>query len=308
MTAPQTNITNKNIPLHPVWKDEIARFPLVRDDVQMQIKKSPGVIVLYDPYDNIDRQHYSHISGAPNIKRLIMPFATHNIPKCMLEMGIFSDVISSLLKHDVSYINQARRKIRSKRLLSPTYVLRASIFILKRNSKFLKQRFSNALIGALSNPELKGSDLSHVFAVLTSDNFKNFWVKNSINIDGFNIETNNHVEIIEARFALFKSTGNDPQLIISTPSREHISTLTIAIYSSVKSQAVIYYSIKDGVRQFNSKQVIVRPVDTGYNKLIFILPENCGYPDIRFDPLSHEGLFSIASISVEYLNNPDVVD
>jgi len=298
VTAPQTNITN--IPLHPVWKEHISKHPLVRDDVYVQIKKSPGVIVLYDPSCDLDHQHYSYISELPNVNRLIMPFATHNVPQCMLEMGILSDVIVSLLKHDLVSINQARRKIRSKRMCSPTYVLHASRFVLKRKGRFLKKRFFNALISSLSNQELKGSDLSHVRATLTSDDFKNYWVRSSINIDGFNIESANHVEIIEARFALFKSTGNDPQLIISNPIIGHITTLTIFINSSVKSTAVIYYSIKEGARHFNAKQALVQPVNIGCNKLIFILPDDCCSPDIRFDPLNHEGLFSITSISAGF--------
>ncbi|QIM43337.1 hypothetical protein [Leclercia adecarboxylata] len=298
VTSPQTNITNKNIPLHPAWKEHISNHPLIRDDVEMQIKKSASVIVVYDPANSIDHKHYSYIATQPNVHRLIIPFSTHNVPQCMLEMGILSEVMVSLLKNDLAAINESRRKIRTKRLLSPTYVTRASRYVLSRKSQLIKKLFFNALIRSLSNPDFLGCDLSHIREILSSDNYKNNWIKTSLNIDGFSIEGINHIDIVDPRFALFKSTGNDPQLIVKSQSGALLKTIAIHINSSVKSTAAIYYSLKEGARQYNSNQVLVQPVSSGYNKLTFTIPDECNNPEVRFDPLTHEGLFSITSISL----------
>lgn len=299
VTSPQTTITAKNIPLHPVWIEHISKFPTVRDDVCTQIKSSLNVVVVYDPANTIDHQHFTYISDHPNVSRMIIPFSTHNVPQAMLEMGVLSEVIVSLLKFDIQSINEARKKIRSNRLLSPTYVSRASLYVSRRKGDYIKKRFFNALISSLSNPKFNGSDLSHIRKTLTSDAYKNYWVKSSLNIDGFSIEGINHIEIVEPRFALIKSTGNDPQLILRSQSSSRVKRLSIHINSSVRSTAAIYYSTKKNARQYNSNQVLVNPVMIGHNKLDFIIPDECCSSDIRFDPLTHEGVFSITSITSE---------
>jgi len=297
VTSPQTTIATKSIPLHPVWEGHISKFPTVRDDVYAQMKSSLNVVVVYDPANSIDHKHFTHISDHPNVTRMIMPFSTHNVPQTMLEMGALSEVMVSLLKYDIQSINDARKKIRSKRLLSPTYISKASVYVSRKKGQYIKKRFFNAMISALSNPEFDACDLSHIRKTIESDAYRHFWAKSCLDIDGFDVVSINDVDILEPRFALFKSTGNDPQLILNSKRVSRVKHLCIHINSSVKSTAGIYYSTKKDARQYNSRQVLAHPVKIGHNKLNFTIPDECCNSDIRFDPLTCEGLFSILSIT-----------
>lgn len=122
VTAPQTCISDKSLPLHPVWRENIERFHLVRDDVADLIQYNLGTIIIYDNLCDIDRRHFAHISKKKGVLGIRVSFGTHYIPKALVEMGLFSKIITNLMLNDNFSVQHIRREIRENRLLSKTYV------------------------------------------------------------------------------------------------------------------------------------------------------------------------------------------
>lgn len=304
VTAPQTTITTHDVPLHPVWKDHIQKFPLIRDNILDELENSLGCLVIYDPLCDLDKKHFNYISNQSNISSIIVPFGSHYIPKCLTEMGIFSEIIKELMWNKDASVQEIRKKIRSKRILSPTYVNEITRAVVKRNSKHLKKIVYEYFIKCLSNEDYTNFNLNHVFTVIASEvltsDVGNFYFK----LGSYILNSpNHHTRFIEDSTNIFKAVGNDPQFIFKLLSESLVSSIDIEMYSSVECEAMIYYTCADSPEAFNQTNVLRHPVKQGLNKLRFKLNGIKINPTLRFDPLKQEGgVFQIKSISTSLYN------
>lgn len=94
--APQTVISDPDVPLSARWRELIARRPIVRDDVVADL----GGIVpefLYDPYQPNDSAHVGHIASRAPVRELHFPFAGHKLLKTLQQCGILSATMTAVL-------------------------------------------------------------------------------------------------------------------------------------------------------------------------------------------------------------------
>ncbi|MBN8292442.1 hypothetical protein JI664_10735 [Rhodobacter sp. NTK016B] len=98
--APQTTISDPAIPLRSVWKEEIAKRPILRDNVADSLKILPEV--LYDPYKETDLPHVNHLKARAEIEELRFPHGGHKLLKTFKECGILGDVMGRLFREKTS--------------------------------------------------------------------------------------------------------------------------------------------------------------------------------------------------------------
>lgn len=149
VTAPQTTISTPNVSMVPAWIDALKPYGVIKDDIPEQITISKGIDIIYDPRSRIDRQHYRHISKSKLVQAYILPFGTHYIPQCLSEMRLMSEAILGIFNKSLSP-NEFRKKTRSNRLSSQTYISAIIYAAIKRKSKWI----ANLLLKIITQAQL----------------------------------------------------------------------------------------------------------------------------------------------------------
>lgn len=299
VTAPQTCISNPLIPLHPVWKENISRFPLIRDDIAECVEQNLGTIVLYDNLCNLDKKHFDYIANKKGVIGIRVSFGTHYIPKVLSEMRIFSQIISILMLDNGHSPQQIRCSIRRSRILSKTYIDSMSMALKRRNHPKLQSVLVRKCQQALLNGNEK-QNLSHIFEYIIDDVNKNkvcykFYCSNILMQS-----TNNQTLYFDERSGILESIGNDPGFYFSLyheDDREGFKEVSISLYCSVDCYAILYFTERATNRTFSEAYSLRKEVKKGYNYLIFDVSKYDIEPKLRFDPIRQPGLFQIQNIN-----------
>ncbi len=98
--APQTTISRADVPLRPKWVEEIAKRPIVRDDVPADLG---GIVpeVILDPFYDEDRAHVDYLARRVATRQLHYPFGGHKLLKTLHQCGILSESISAILHEGI---------------------------------------------------------------------------------------------------------------------------------------------------------------------------------------------------------------
>lgn len=121
VTAPQTTLSDKHAPMMGAWCEKIKEHGREgRDNVIDEINASAGASMLFDPRSRVDLGHYRYV-GKTKIVPYIVPFGTHYIPKCLVEMGVFATIIAKMFAEPIVPVSTVRGMIRENRLKSPLY-------------------------------------------------------------------------------------------------------------------------------------------------------------------------------------------
>lgn len=122
ITAPQLSITPGRTRLHKVWQDGYAGRTLLYSDAAERLSGGKGIII-YDTLHPIDTTHADLLKGLPGAhKRLIVPIASHFVPRTLTEAGVFSRLIEDLICSEEPDLATHRRTIRANRLKSGRYI------------------------------------------------------------------------------------------------------------------------------------------------------------------------------------------
>lgn len=165
VTAPQTCISNKSIPLHPVWRENIQKYPLVRDDIFDSIKDNRGAVVVYDNFCNIDRHHFAYISAVKGVVGVKVSFGTHYIPRALVEMGLFSQMITKLILNKNIPSDFFRKDIRENRILSKTYL---DSLMSRLNKRDLNSQLYGMMQEKLRNVVLSKNTIARIYHIFLS--------------------------------------------------------------------------------------------------------------------------------------------
>ncbi|HBH9214098.1 TPA: hypothetical protein KYC37_005265, partial [Escherichia coli] len=99
VTAPQTTLNAKNAKIPQSWMKDINQYPVIRDNLASELISVESIKIIYDVKDRWDVSHVNYLkSHIKWIDEYTIPYATHNLPRTLREMGIISSVISSAFK------------------------------------------------------------------------------------------------------------------------------------------------------------------------------------------------------------------
>ena len=300
VTAPQTCISNPLIPLHPVWKENISRFPLIRDDISECVEQNLGTIVLYDNLCNLDKKHFDYIANKKGVIGIRVSFGTHYIPKVLNEMRIFSQIIS-LLMFDHEYSPQKiRRSIRENRILSRTYLDSILITLKRRNHPRLQSMLMEKYQRVLLNGNEK-QNLSHIFEYIIDDVNKNKVCYSFYCCNTLMQSTNNQTLYFDKASGILESIGNDPGFCFSLYHKDgkKIKVISILLYCTVDCYAALYFTERETNQSFSEVRSLKKEVKKGYNYLTFDVSKYNIENTLRFDPIRQPGLFQIQRINFE---------
>lgn len=122
ITAPQLSVLPARAKMHKVWLDGFSDRPLIYPDAAIRMSEAKGKII-YDTLHPIDTTHANLLKGLPgDHKRLVVPMASHFVPRTLTEAGVFSSLISDLILSPEADLAHHRRGIRENRLKSGRYV------------------------------------------------------------------------------------------------------------------------------------------------------------------------------------------
>lgn len=299
VTAPQTVISEYEIPMHPTWREAISSRPIIKDNVKESIKGGRGVALIYDPRHLIDAAHANYIKEISSVNRVLAPFSTHLIPRSLLEMGVLSNVVEHLFEEPDRTI-AARKKIRENRMRSALYCNTLIDTTSKRKPAALLEIAKNTAIKRMRNKNNNNDEFNHRFSIIFDRHlFRNIH-KIKIDTNGASLKhANEQIVILSAEDRLLQSIGADPQIIIWLATQS-MAKIRIVMYSSIESECYIFYTLQnDTNRAFTFRNSIARKVKIGFNDLIFEIKDKIINPEIRFDPLSCVGMFKIDAIEVQ---------
>ncbi|MGE6106159.1 alpha/beta hydrolase-fold protein [Aeromonas veronii] len=101
VTAPQTTLDEQNAKIPQSWMKDINQYPIIRDNIVSELIDVESIKIIYDIKDKWDFSHVNYLQAHINwIDTYTIPYATHNLPKTLREMGIISSVIASAFKEE----------------------------------------------------------------------------------------------------------------------------------------------------------------------------------------------------------------
>ncbi|WP_370207333.1 hypothetical protein [Pararhodobacter marinus] len=94
--APQSIISDPDVPLEPAWAEAIAQRPILRDNVAESMRVVPEI--LYDPHMARDLRHVDELKSRVTVEELRFPYGGHKLLNTLKECGILRDVVSRLFQ------------------------------------------------------------------------------------------------------------------------------------------------------------------------------------------------------------------
>lgn len=119
--SPQTSISNPKLKLKETWRLNIAKRPIIRDDIDETLPGLTRAVILYDPYMPRDRKFFDYVAHHPNVVGFPSQFLSHKVLRALQEAKILKDVSVNLLRGEMDYL-QYRAMVRGNRRRSPTYL------------------------------------------------------------------------------------------------------------------------------------------------------------------------------------------
>ncbi len=166
VTAPQTTLVDANAPMMAAWCDKIREHGHDgRDNVIDEINASVGAAMLFDPRSRVDLGHYRYV-GQTKIVPYVVPFGTHYIPKCLVEMGVFATIIAKMFAEPNVAVSTVRGMIRENRLKSPLYTQVVFDRASKRKSRWLADLVVKIYEKAADAFEASGQPNGHILKTL----------------------------------------------------------------------------------------------------------------------------------------------
>lgn len=289
VTAPQTTLNSQNANIPQVWLNDISQFPIVRDNIEKELLNVNSIKIVYDPKDSWDISHVDHLKKHIHwLDEYKVPYATHNLPGTLKEMGIISSLIPELFKNETLNKYQFRKSIKANRSKSISYIRKLGTLTEKSKNKWLHGFYKK-----IATPHIEK-------AMLNIE--KHSPETNNETLRNFNsklLSTNQHVEIYDTEKLLFLSRENDPQLIFNNIPNI-TSTCNLSFFSSVESCGNIFFMRKIN-STFSANDAINFTVKPGINHVNFDIsgsPETA-IEKIRFDPISCKGFFQILELNFE---------
>ncbi|RQR96970.1 hypothetical protein DID97_05565 [Burkholderia sp. Bp8977] len=209
-----------------------------------------------------------------------IPYATHNLPAALLEMGVLSKMIAGFFESERGYDRAAfRQLIKGNRDSSFTYLNRLGFYAKRAKSKWLFDYYKKCVVARLSAKIGEAA----------------FPASARIGTDLFRI--NSHVELFDEATKLFVAKGNDPQVIFRNLP-EIAATGVLTFYASSASTGNLFFSrtVED---KFSAADSMKFKVAAGVNVVRFDASQLSSEPlrTIRFDPMSRDGYFSVLALS-----------
>ncbi|RWR08536.1 hypothetical protein [Paenirhodobacter populi] len=168
VTAPQLSIRTSEAKLHQVWMDGFASRERVYPNAARRMSGATGSII-YDSIHPMDTTHANLLKGLPGKhRRLIVPLASHFVPRTLTEMGVLSSIISDLIVTPNADLAQHRREIRCRRLRSSRYVEMLTLYLRKRESPGLWLLAEQQILREIRTTKVKAADAPHLYEFLTS--------------------------------------------------------------------------------------------------------------------------------------------
>lgn len=123
--SPQYSIDIAKVPFENRYLNDLPRVAdhggFIRDNLNENLSKKARVILLFDPFDDIDKKHAALVEGHRPCERLVVPFSGHKSLISLREMGLASEVVRSAAGGQLD-VKRLRRAIRVKRVRSQTYL------------------------------------------------------------------------------------------------------------------------------------------------------------------------------------------
>lgn len=282
VTAPQTTLDEQNAKIPQSWMKDINQYPIIRDNIVSELIDVESIKIIYDIKDKWDFSHVNYLQAHINwIDTYTIPYATHNLPKTLREMGIISSVIASAFKEENDNKADFRKLINKNKKKSISYILNLGHFVEASKNKWLYSFYKKVV--------------TFYFDDLMSSLKKDHPQKNeSLNFFSERlISINRHVEVYDSKKLIFLSRGNDPQFEIGNLPEGNLEC-KLSFLSNVKSFGNVFFS-RDSSIAFTPKDAISFSVSPGITHVSFILPGSSEdrLLKIRIDPISCTGLFQI---------------
>lgn len=289
VTAPQTTLDARKANISQAWMKDISQFPIIRDNVEDELMSVDSIKIFYDNKNSSDVSHVEHLKTHINwLDEYTIPYATHNLPRTLKEMGLITSLISESFKNEKTNKIEFRKKIRANKAKSISYILNLRRHTEKSKNKWLHPFYKKI---ATSYIEKEISKVRKNDFIASDDDFRDLNCKL--------ISMNQHVEIYDADKLLFLSRGNDPQLVYNDiPDSELICRLSF--FSNTASYGNIFF-LRKSSPGFSPNDAISFSVKSGINHVIFKLSSIKGNPleKIRIDPISCSGFFQILEFKFE---------
>lgn len=282
VTAPQTTLNAKNAKIPQSWMKDINQYPVIRDNLASELISVESIKIIYDVKDRWDVSHVNYLkSHIKWIDEYTIPYATHNLPRTLREMGIISFVISSAFKGKNNK-NDFRKLINKNKKKSISYISNLGHFVENSKNKWLYSYYKRIV--------------AFYFDDLMSSIKRDSWVLQNNTLDAFNnrlIYINNHVEVFDTNKLIFLSRGNDPQLELGCLPDGNLEC-NFSFFSNVASFGNVFFS-RDSNTAFTPKDAISFSVSPGITHVTFILPGSSEdrLRKIRIDPISCPGFFQV---------------
>ncbi|AZA00753.1 hypothetical protein [Escherichia coli] len=282
VTAPQTTLNAKNAKIPQSWMKDINQYPVIRDNLASELISVESIKIIYDVKDRWDVSHVNYLkSHIKWIDEYTIPYATHNLPRTLREMGIISSVISSAFKGKNNK-NDFRKLINKNKKKSISYISNLGHFVENSKNKWLYSYYKRIV--------------AFYFDDLMSSIKRDSWVLQNNTLDAFNnrlIYINNHVEVFDTNKLIFLSRGNDPQLELGCLPDGNLEC-NFSFFSNVASFGNVFFS-RDSNTAFTPKDAISFSVSPGITHVTFILPGSSEdrLRKIRIDPISCPGFFQV---------------
>ncbi len=280
VTAPQTTINPELASIGDIWLENIRRSPIVRDNIREELVGMQSAIVIYDNKGGSDVSHVNYIEGRDGVVLYKIPYATHNLPATLSEMGLLSRVIAGFFESENKFSEfHFRRMIRERRANSFSYLKRLGFFAQRSKSKWLYDYYKKCVVARILE-KISEAGLPCIGCVSAAE-----------------FRVNSHVESFDESTGVFISKGNDPQVMFKNIP-ENSTSGTLVFYSSSSSGGNLFYS-RGTEERFSAADSMSFRVVAGVNVVQFDVrhEERGGAKALRFDPMSREGFFSVLSVS-----------
>lgn len=123
--SPQYSVDPLKVPFEQRYLGDVPRIRthggFAYDDLDQFISRSARLILLFDPLDIYDREHAKLVEKHRPAERLLVPFSGHKSLYALREMGLASAYIREVASGTLD-VAEFRRRIRTKRQSSPTYL------------------------------------------------------------------------------------------------------------------------------------------------------------------------------------------
>ncbi|MDM5075561.1 hypothetical protein OB931_04055 [Aeromonas media] len=289
VTAPQTTLNSQHAKIPQSWMKDISKYPTIRDNIVNELINIESIKIIYDIKDKCDVSHVNYLKAHIEwIDEYTVPYATHNLPKTLREMGIISNIVSDAFKNEINDKIEFRKKINNNRKKSISYLLNLGTSINKSRNRWLYYIYKDIV--------------SSYFEDLISQSNSNSFLTNKNYLDDFKtrfISMNQHVESYDTNKLLFLSKGNDPQFFIGNlPDGNKVCSLSF--FSNTKSFGNVFF-LRASSTAYTPKDAISFSVVPGINHIRFTLPGSYedGLQQIRIDPISCTGFFQILDFIFE---------